>query len=125
MTPLNYYGFVIDTNKYAGNFTDELCAHLTGRCRENSRAECYAIEELPINFDNIENIYGEWGSSPCEIYRTPQGIYNSVIIYFEDRPDDEQIAFMKERIKTFEWKDLKIMGFRLVQFKTEVIEEAL
>ena len=64
--------------------------------------------------------------------------YNSVAIFFNEMPTQEQIDFMKERVKNFDFihknkgdmaefnknsPEIKIIGFRLIEFnrtKTEI-----
>lgn len=56
-----YYLFVVDTNKYAGNFERELCAYVTGQVGESERGRNLAMlarEEIPAHMlerveDNI------------------------------------------------------------------------
>ena len=42
----NYYGFIVDTDSYAGNFEREMCAYMTGHIGECSVGEEYASDEI-------------------------------------------------------------------------------
>lgn len=117
--------FVIDTNKYAGNFEREMCAHITGQIGECEVGREF-VEDLSIKFDNVKQVADDSHCyRPASIYEDENGVYNSVAIYFDSEPTQEQIDFMKERAKNFgqarlgkdKWykvDDIEILGFRLV-----------
>lgn len=77
------YGFVVDTENYAGNFECEMCAWMTGHtgeCGKGNDEVNIALEELdPLIYKAItENITGYMNDGvlrPCSLYETP-GWYN-------------------------------------------------
>ena len=133
--PKDGFALVIDTNKYAGNFEREMTAFLTGIVGECEVGE-EMVEKLPISFDNVMLVNDDHGCGrPTSCYMEPKsGENNSVAIFFETRPTDEQISFIKERVKLFDVaqktksrmaefnKDvpaIEILGFRLVKFTSK------
>lgn len=136
--PKTGYAFVIDTDSYAGNFERELCAHVTGTIGECEAGEEY-VEDLPINFDNVQHVADDNGTyRPVSIWKSPiKNSYDSVAIFFDKKPSQEQIDFMKERSKTFieknkqissessfyRIKEFNITGYRLIRFVHTAEEE--
>lgn len=158
------FTFVIDTDKYAGNFERQMCAYITGRYGDcmvgKEYADMYNESVTSICFDerviDQPDDHGCW--RPCRLEETP-GLVNigggkvvkeeeakdidiaypafySVGILFEERPTQEMIDFMKKRAEEFlslpfedEWEKSrmpsKIAGFRLLETRTEVVEEKL
>lgn len=123
------WGVLIDTDAYAGNFEREMCAHCTGHYGECEVGLEFA-EQIDEFEDAIISIPDEHGCHrPCTLWDTPGGEPNAVLIYFESRPTDEQIAIIKERAQTFlhrhaQIKDpifklelTEILGFRTIQFR--------
>ena len=132
--PKKGFAFVIDTDSYAGNFEREMCAYLTGHVGECEVGEEYVDEDLPMNFDNVLDVGDDHGCyRPVSIWMNePKTSYESVAIFFDTKPTQEQIDFMKERAKGFNdevynenkdssWykrQDIVVLGFRLIQFKS-------
>lgn len=132
--PNEGYAFVIDTNSYAGNFEREMTAYLTGVVGDCTVGE-QLIETLPINFENkIQQVADEHGCyRPTTCWIEPNTKQNnSVAIFFYEKPTTEEIDFMKERVKNFDnifktkgrmaefhknKPEIKILGFRLIEFK--------
>jgi hypothetical protein len=146
------YNFVIDTDKYAGNFEREMCAYATGilgDCEVGKNMQKLFIEEEDgpnygesLIFDNvIEQRPDENGCHrPCATGITPnldKCEYNSVEIYFHERPSEKQIEILKRRCtkfvenKSFKKRSgehnypTKILGFRLVTEETISTEEEI
>lgn len=134
------YGFVIDTNEYSGNFEREMCAHITGRTGECEVGDEFVNDLITEQFDNVIDVEDRGCSRPCSIYKSPKSTSNnSVIIYFDSEPTEEQISLMKERAYTFNearktvgnmaqfYKDsnIKILGFRLLEVKQNIEETEL
>jgi len=137
--PKNGYAFIIDTNSYAGNFEREMTAYLTGVVGDCGVGEDM-VEKLPINFeDDIQQVADDHGCyRPTSCWLEPKsGMNNSVAIFFYNKPTDEQIKLMKERVKDwdniFKTKgrmaefhkndsEIKILGFRLLKFENTVTE---
>ena len=116
--------FVIDTDSYAGNFERDLCAYITGvigdcgvgkemaelYCKDTGEEESRFLELLKQTCD------GGPCYRPCDIYKSPNSKeYLSVAIFFNDRPSDGDIAFMKKRAMKFAESKLNIIGFRLLR----------
>jgi hypothetical protein len=135
-----HWGFIIKTNEYAGNFERQLCAHCTGESGECGVGLDYINESNKNLFeeDCIIQVPDDHGCSrPCSIWTSAgcQDRYRSVIIYFENKPSQQAIDIIKERSKTFinavrekdkylygRLENLEILGFSIVEFKTEEIE---
>lgn len=127
------YSFIIDTDKYAGNFERDMCAFLTGEIGECGVGDEYVDEAL----DAIEKEFGDRAifgdyveqrtngddNSPC--YRSCQmteskdgELYNSVEIYFSKYPEDNMISFMKKRAFEFAKKyEMNVLSFRMLTIK--------
>lgn len=178
------WGFVIDTDSYAGNFERELCAHICGHIGECGVGSDYVEDGTEEIFHNVIQVPDEHGCHrPCSIYPNPRyknngmgfayqdgqeamaleklkesyleqaehsykvyadktygqkekdrwtkmaneavsvpeyDCYNSVVIYFEDEPTEQQVEIMKQRAMTFEPGEFtgkfNIEGFRVVEF---------
>lgn len=144
------YIFVIDTEDYAGNFEREMCAYMTGCIGQCGVGEEYAevfrretgLEEVEGVIDTRQN--DDDCFRPCLIMETPgwatlpngthfrlgneqktrcPPAYLSVGIWFEDKPDDETIDFLRKRavafltspkLHEFDSRPRKITGFRLL-----------
>lgn len=111
---INYWGLIIRTNKYAGNFERDLCAHCTGQIGECGVGGYYITNENKNLFNGKNNIgdiithitdEDDGCRRPCSMWIgdeiLEEGIYTSVIIYFEDKPSQNAINIIKERSKTF------------------------
>jgi len=154
------YLFVIDTDSYSGNFERQLCAYCTGQIGEcgigNKQAEIWN-EEVGIKIgtdpfiDIIQQKSDEHGVfRPVEIYPTPgfrnngfgkhfkcddettgSPAYQSIAIFFNEKPNEEMIKIMKEQAHKFSGQknrmgqifNIKILGFRLVKISTLITEE--
>lgn len=92
------FGLIIKTNAYAGNFEREMTAYLTGCTGDEDDTGHDFVEELPISFDNVENVPDENGTyRPVSLDKNA----NNLIIWFETKPTQEQINFIKERAPKF------------------------
>lgn len=152
--------FVIHTDAYSGNFERELCAYITGQVGDCGVGEDLASDFLDEVGDEQADLFSEIIGSktddrgcarPCEIYATPgrlnDGVgnlydakegetgwpaYESVAIYFDEMPSQEQIDLMKERTHEYakseynrksyhrDREPLTIKGFELVREFTTV-----
>jgi hypothetical protein len=134
------YIFMIDTNKYAGNFEREMCAYSTGIVGDcgvgeenaNQFVEDLGEETVFLFQDYVDSRPDDHGCCrPVKIQPNP-GIYpnenesySTVGIFFYEKPTDEIIQIMKERSKIFaeqEAYNIKILGYRLVEKKTTYTE---
>lgn len=119
------YAIIIDTDSYTGNFERELCAYITGSVGEcgvgESKAEDFSDEHpdsnLPDMTDNVPDDSGCY--RPVSIYNDGDS-YNSLIIFFQDAPNLEEIDLMVARTKeffaTFQ-KTVTLKSFRLISNK--------
>lgn len=159
--------FVVHTDSYSGNFERELCAYITGQVGDCGVGEDLASDFLDDEGDEAADLFDEIVAQvrddhgvmrPCAIYPTPGRLndgygnmrdakegetgfpaYESVAIYFDERPSDEQILLMKDRAVKYAtdkynrksyFKDrapLIINGFELITEVTEkkVVREAV
>lgn len=133
----NYFGLIVDTDSYTGNFYREFCAYTTG-CADGPEEDGIDKNEDYSIFDDEDHMIierpSEYGSKPVNIYQNKDTSkfngYNSLIIYFENCPSDEQIKFIKNKSKTFNefyrencrmgksHKDIKIIGYHVEEFIT-------
>lgn len=114
------YYFIVETNKYAGGFERELCAHMTGCIGECGVGKEFVDETIKKIFD--DKIYwkpDDYGCArPVEIYPGKDQKYNSLSIFFNEKPTKKEIELLKERAKTFKFeKGIKILGFKLLEVK--------
>jgi hypothetical protein len=138
----NYWGLVIRTNMYAGNFERQLCAHCTGTIGDCGVGKNYVNAENENLFDFeyedeadiILNIPDDDDgcARPCSMWALEGETYTSVIIYFENKPSHKAIDIIKARSQTFldavkekepylskQMADgFKILGFKLVKSVT-------
>lgn len=133
--PKSGFAFVIDTDSYAGNFEREMTAHITGVIGECEVGEEFIDEDFPFpGVENVEQVSDDNGCyRPTSCWPSKSGGYNSVAIFFRNKPTPEDIEFMKSRSLTFnsEWenetwrqgKPIKILGYRLIEFKSTETEE--
>ena len=120
------WGFLVDTDSYAGNFEREMCGYLTG-AEGDYGSGVDEDEDYSLFEDAVVEVLSEKGSSETTTIYPTEGYskkekkhpdYNTVCIFFRDKPTRKQIEFMKEKAKTFKYRSLnKILGFRLVRFK--------
>jgi len=123
--------FVIETDKYAGNFERQMCGYLTGKFGECGVGEEEArefledrglrAEDSPFD-DFVESVPDEDGGCrrPCSTWGRDN---KSVAIFFYERPTDELISIMRERAKMFgERENLKIKDFKLLKKQTTYTE---
>lgn len=125
----NIYGFVIDTNAYAGNFEREMCAFITGQigdCEvgikdgtefyqyvENDAELFHLHEEILESIKQVPDKHGY--HRPVSIFQNANGQYNSVVVYFSNLPSHKLIQFMIKRSKKYaNRKQLNIFGFRII-----------
>lgn len=124
------WGFIIDTDRYAGNFERQLCAFCTGCVGECEVGEEYA--DMYKKEENVEDGFGNVSSEPDDhgchrpvaLWRANDntGKYHSLIIYFVDKPEKVEIEIIKRRAKKFPGdrytEKPKILGYRIVEIKT-------
>ncbi len=145
--------FVVDTDKYSGNFEREMCAYMTGHIGdcEVGEEEAKLFREfhtdLPDGLPGIIKVSDDHGCfRPCVIMPTPGFVnngngkiyrksrypkgkvsfpsYQSVGVYFDAEITEEVVELMKKRAKEFaKLKNIKILGFRKIKRTVEVEEE--
>jgi hypothetical protein len=124
--PRNGYAFIINTDKYAGNFEREMCAYLTGATGDCEVGTERVDEEISAKFEmDIQQVADDHGCyRPTSLWGGPTGHCESVAIFFENKPTAEQINIMKERAMEFgESDNLIISGFSLTKFTTVATQE--
>ncbi len=101
------YIVLISTNNYSGNFERELTAYVTG-----CYGECEVGKREANDFlNNVEDdslfteiaycIHDDTASRPCSIWPNADGIYNSVAIFFNDKPLPVEMAIIRDRLSTY------------------------
>ena len=145
----NKWIFVIDCDKYSGNYEREMCAFITGQTGEcevgdNEQVEFEddvtdglipdsIVKEIEEKIMQVSDDHGTF--RPCTIYETPgrgndgMGVhfdvdpetdskpvypaYESVAIFFNEKPSPDLIKLMKKR--ALEFSDAKAKSFRLIE----------
>lgn len=113
------YGFIIATDRYTGNFEREICAYITG-----GRSNCGVGDEYAKMFEKEE---GEldlplfyMNQNGCERpVEMCDDDSNSLMIFFESRPTENQITLMKKRAKIFGNMKRKYDKNKMLEFKLE------
>ena len=130
------YIFVVDTNRYAGNFERGMCAYMTGQigdCEVGKEIAEIARKEIPEIVAKLEDMVSqvpdEHGCSrPASIFQNPRygndgmgkhevvteanqkdfsyPAYNSVAVHFSKIPNRELIDIMKRRAEVFASKKM-------------------
>lgn len=101
---MSKFYFVIDTDKYSGNFEREMCAYITGQygeCGVGSEIANKVKNELGKLYNTFQDIVEHSTDSdddypcfrPCKIYPTP-GYYNNGL-GFEFKDGEEELAKQK------------------------------
>mgnify|MGYP001576192315 CR=1 FL=1 len=93
------FGFVIDTNEYAGNFERELCAHVTGMVGECEVGIEFVDEQIETLFDNVIDVEDEGCARPCAIYPTNKRFNNGMGFHYSIGEEEQAIS---ELIKSTE-----------------------
>jgi hypothetical protein len=139
------YGVVVKTNKYAGNFERAMTAYCTGRVGECGVGEDlvplfmadFNLEEQDCDddpfWDALDFVSDDHGCPrPCTIYDSNDR-YQSVLMFFVDRPTKKQIDIIQERATMFS-KDaraleimdilhpgtIEVLGLEVLEIKTTV-----
>lgn len=93
----NSWGFIIDTDSYAGNFERELCAHITGQIGECEVGEEYVVEGIENKFPYLLRVADENGVyRPCGLFPTPSVNNNGYGFVFADDQEDQALEKTKE-----------------------------
>jgi len=122
----NIYGFLVKTDKYAGNFEREMYAYMTGCIGECQVGNEYLDDDLAEKFPNILQIADEYGCfRPVAILAADEKFYvdvsseeliNSLVIYFDAELTSEQINILKVRAKEFaKMNNLHISEFEYLE----------
>lgn len=137
--PNRLWIFVIDTDSYAGNFADDMCAYMTGRVGEpydpddddgvNEMVALYcgdtgADPESEYNLHIVDTqVAGH--CLPAYVWFTPDAeVYNSVAIFMDRRPTELEVEAMIARARKYAdgvaHPDIlgRILGFRLLLRET-------
>ena len=107
------WAFVADFAEYAGNFHDEFAAYVTGRADEGFEGRVESLLELARQeIPNSEKLMNDLlscrhdekrGFTHQGIAPTPDrdGAYESVAIFLDKQPSDEELALLVARAKNF------------------------
>lgn len=135
---LSKWMFVIDTDSYAGNFERHMAGYVVGGISDghgDKESEVFDREVPKEIAEDIQAIIdypllehdGIGYTANNAICETPGegGKYQSVAIFFEERPTQDQLSFMMERAKKYmaapKAKDSiaskpdNLVGFRLIK----------
>ena len=147
---MDYYIFLIDTDHYAGNFERQMTAWCTGIVGDCGVGKAYAGAFLACYGREIEEVMtrpddnGCW--RPTAIFPTPgwsndgmghstadtsgpSPAYQSVGIFFAERPDSAIITLIQQRAASYQPLSAvdapapRILSFRLLYHRT--IEEVI
>lgn len=103
------YAILIKTDSYAGNFERELCAHLTGHIGECGVGDNYVDESIAEKFENyVAQEEDEGCYRPVNLGYDFGYSNDDVIIWFNEKPTEELIDIIKERLETFNETKLKL-----------------
>lgn len=141
------YGLVFHFNAYTGNFERAFCAYVTGavgECNVGYQMASLYEEDHPQDtpFYNLsDRTRGEPDDNGCHrpvsIYHDPEvdkESYNSLIIFFDTLPDEDEFQMIMKRAKDFaknrpDWRSpsqkqpLTLFGAKLISNKvTRVIK---
>lgn len=121
------YSLLINTNKYAGNFERELtafCTGIVGECDVGSEfISLYEKEENYDFMDILEHIPDEDDGChrPCVCYNL-NNKYNSVRVFFNNKPTVEELSIIKRRAKIYcKQNAIKILNYNILIIKIEKI----
>ena len=103
----DYYLFVIDTNRYAGNFERQMCAYVTGRIGECGVGKEYAelarqeIPDVVAKLEElIEGVPDEHGCNrPVSIFPKPGWFNPGVEGHFRDGQEEEALVYYKQEVE--------------------------
>jgi len=128
------YLFIINTDKYAGNFEREMCAYSTGQigdCEVGHRQADDFLDEYGEDVvnefgDKIMQVADEHGCyRPCEIYNNnieTNNEYHAVCISFNQPPTSHMIHIMRGMsIEYGVMKGINVLSFELLLEETSVI----
>jgi hypothetical protein len=91
------WGFVIDTDQYAGSFERELCAHITGHVGECGVGEDFVEDGVAELFNNVVEVPDEHGCRrPCAIYPNPKYKNNGMGFAYQDGQENVALQKLKE-----------------------------
>lgn len=104
------WGFVIDTDSYAGNFERELCAHITGHIGECEVGQDFVEDGIAELFNNIVEVPDEHDCRrPCSIYPNPRYKNNGMGFGYLDGQED--IALQKLKQSYLEYGEKVYAGY--------------
>lgn len=132
------HALIIHTSTYTGNFERQLCAYATGSIGECNvgkehvegfeaafaarfpeEDDQYAVQDITAN---VPDDNGCW--RPCSIWNWKGDFYKSMAIFMEDKPEDQYMAFIKERALEFATNNnFTITGFTWVKRTVTIQDE--
>lgn len=112
------HGLIIETDKYAGNFEREMCAHITGvvgECEVGDKEAQAMIADTGNSLDYIFQLSDDRGTQrPVTITSTDICPRGEALLIFTDRElGEEEVEFFKERAQEYADKhSIKILGYK-------------
>lgn len=118
------FKFIIDTDKYSGNFEREMCAYLTGQigdCGVGAEYRELFFKEESINFDNVINQPDDNGCyRPCYIESTPGWINTGMGNFYRESDDIEEKKILKDYVDSIiEYEQIQIDHYKSIKKKLE------
>lgn len=108
-------GFVIDTNKYSGNFEREMCAYLTGHtgdCGVGDKEKAEYFELFPVAVAGVAQIQEEEYEidfeRPCGIYPTENLWNNGMGFHYKEGEEELALQKWKESMVAYKEKSIKM-----------------
>ena len=129
--PETVYLFVIDTDRYVGDFASSLCAYMTGKDDVHRYQEAEVrmfCEDLKVDdpddyYDDDYILYqpDEHGQDkPVHIWPSETlPAFNTLAIYLDTLPIDDVFDLWRRRAKVYcDKKRINIINFRLLKYVT-------
>ena len=113
-----YFGFMVKTNSYAGNFEREMCGYMTGtygECEVGCEEAESFIEKYGKSIDTKDEPDEHGCYRPVEIFNDNDG-YNSFIIHLNENALPSLADF--EIMKEMAYEYAKNNGIEVLRFKT-------
>jgi hypothetical protein len=98
------FSFIIDTDKYAGNFEREICAFVTGRIGEDGVGEEEGTQYIKDGYDPLEFVENRFDEDdleddtyrPVNVYPTPGWFNHGLGKEFKDGEEEKALKILKQ-----------------------------
>ena len=121
--------FIIKTDEHAGNFEREMCAYITGAlgttdvgAKESEKFQ----KQYPAKYNDFQDLVVDFadeygGHTPVAVW---DGDSSGVGIFFQTRPSDNLLMFMRLRAVKFSVdRRINVLGFELLEYQVKHTEE--